>query len=101
MTAFDGPRMCLCLVIVLVTLLLGLLIATLVRRLLPSLARTAGPFAGAAANATAPDHIWQQVQTIFISGARPTAGFVVHDIAGGSGGWILANIARERADITG
>ena len=101
MTAFDLSNMYLYFVIVLVTFLLGFLIATLVRRFLPGLSRAAYPVAGAAAIATALGLMWMQFQTIPISGARSTAGFLAQVIAGGFGGWIFAKIMRQRAENTG
>jgi len=101
MTAFDVSNMYLYFVIVLVTFLLGFLIATVVRRFLPGLARAAYPVAGAAAIAAALGLMWMQFQTIPISGARSTSGFLAQVIAGGFGGWIFAKIVRQRAAIKG
>ena len=98
MTAFDVSNMYLYLVIIVVTFLLGFVIAALVRRYVPSLARVAYPVAGAAAIATALGLMWMQFQTIPISGARSTAGFLAQVVAGGFGGWIFAKIVGQRAD---
>ncbi|MBY6218122.1 hypothetical protein [Qipengyuania aquimaris] len=98
MTAFDVSNMYLYLVIIVVTFLLGFLIAALVRRFVPSLAGVAYPVAGAAAIATALGLMWMQFQTIPISGARSTAGFLAQVVAGGVGGWIFAKIVGQRAD---
>lgn len=97
MTAFDVSNMYLYFVIILVTFLLGFLIATVVRRFLPGLARMAYPVAGAAAIATALGLMWMQFQTVPVSGARSTAGFLAQVLAGGVGGWIFARIAGQRA----
>ena len=101
MTAFDVSNMYLYFVIVLVTFLLGFLIAALVSLFLPGLNRVTYPVAGAAAIATALGLMWMQFQTIPISGARSTAGFLAQVIAGGFGGWIFARIVHQRAGNTG
>ena len=94
MTAFDVSNMWLYFVIILVSFLLGFLIATILRRFLPSLSGAAFPIAGAAAIGTALGLMYLQFQTIPISGARSTLGFLSQVIAGGFGGWIFARIVQ-------
>ncbi len=93
MTAFDVSNMGLYFVIILIALLLGFLIAALVKRLLPGLSRFAYPVAGAAAIAATLGAMYLVFQTVPISGARSTLGFLSQVIAGGFGGWIFAKLA--------
>lgn len=92
MTAFDVSNMWLYLVIILIALLLGFSIATLVKRLLPGLSQVAFPIAGAAAIGVTLGLMYVQFQTVPISGARSTLGFLSQVLAGGIGGWIFAKI---------
>ncbi|MGP1351780.1 MAG: hypothetical protein ACTS1Z_00515 [Parasphingopyxis sp.] len=92
MTAFDVSNMWLYFVIISVALLLGFLIAMLVKRLLPGLSRAAFPVAGAAAIGATLGLMYLQFQTVPISGARSTLGFLSQVLAGGIGGWIFAKI---------
>lgn len=92
MTAFDISNMWLYLVIIAVALLLGFLIAMLVKRLLPGLSRVAFPVAGAAAIGATLGLMYLQFQTVPISGARSTMGFLSQILAGGIGGWIFAKM---------
>ena len=92
MTAFDVSNMWLYLVIILVALLLGFLIAMAVKRALPGLSRFAFPVAGAAAIGVTLGLMYIQFQTVPISGARSTLGFLSQVVAGGIGGWIFAKI---------
>lgn len=96
MTAFDVSNMWLYLVIILVAFLLGFLIATLVKRFLPSLSRFAFPVAGAAAIAATLGLMYIMFQTVPISGARSTLGFLSQVLAGGFGGWIFAKLIGGR-----
>ncbi len=93
MTAFDVSNMWLYFVIILIALLLGFLIAALIKKLLPSLSRFAYPVAGAAAIAATLGAMYIVFQTVPISGARSTLGFLSQVIAGGFGGWIFARVA--------
>jgi hypothetical protein len=93
MTAFDVSNMGLYFVIILIALLLGFLIAALVKKLLPALSRFAYPVAGAAAIAATLGAMYLVFQTVPISGARSTLGFLSQVIAGGFGGWIFAKLA--------
>ena len=92
MTAFDVSNMGLYLVIILLALLLGFLIATLVKRFLPGLSGVAFPVAGAAAIGLTLGIMYMIFQTVPISGARSTLGFLSQVVAGGIGGWIFARI---------
>lgn len=92
MTAFDVTNMWLYLVIILVALLLGFLVASLLRKMLPNLSGIAFPLAGALAIGATLGLMYLQFQTVPISGARSTAGFLSQMIAGGVGGWIFAKI---------
>ncbi len=92
MTAFDVSNMWLYLVIIMVALLLGFLIAAVVKRFLPGLSGVAYPVAGAAAIGVTLGLMYMQFQTVPISGARSTLGFLSQVLAGGIGGWIFAKI---------
>lgn len=92
MTAFDVSNMGLYFVIIAVALLLGFLIATLVKRFLPGLAGIAFPIAGAAAIGVTLGLMYLMFQTVPISGARSTLGFLSQVLAGGVGGWIFAKM---------
>ncbi|QFT78868.1 hypothetical protein [Erythrobacter sp. THAF29] len=94
MTAFDVSNMLLYFVIILVAFLVGFLIAALVKRFLPGLSRFAFPVAGAAAIAMTLGLMYAQFQTVPISGARSTLGFLSQVIAGGIGGLIFSRISR-------
>lgn len=94
MTAFDVSNMWLYLIIISVALLLGFLIAMAVKRVLPGLSRFAFPVAGAAAIGATLGLMYLQFQTVPISGARSTMGFLSQVVAGGIGGWIFAKIVR-------
>lgn len=95
MTAFDVSNMWLYLVIILVALLIGFLIAAMIKRLVPRLSRYAYPVAGAAAIGATLGLMYLQFQTVPISGARSTMGFLSQVLAGGLGGWIFAKIAQR------
>lgn len=94
MTAFDVSNMWLYLVIIAIALLLGFLIAALVKRFLPGLSRYAYPVAGAAAIGATLGLMYMQFQTVPISGARSTMGFLSQVVAGGIGGWIFGKMLR-------
>ncbi|MEO9601303.1 hypothetical protein [Parasphingorhabdus sp.] len=95
MTLFDISNMVAYLVIIAIALLLGFLIATLLKRFLPNLARVAYPIAGAAAIGVTLGAMYMVFQTIPISGARSTMGFLSQILAGAIGGWVFAKIAVQ------
>ncbi|MEH6829176.1 hypothetical protein, partial [Parasphingorhabdus sp.] len=59
------------------------------------LARVAYPIAGGAAIAVALGAMYMMFQTIPISGARSTMGFLAQVFAGAIGGWVFARIAVQ------
>ncbi|MEH6716775.1 hypothetical protein [Parasphingorhabdus flavimaris] len=93
MTLFDISNMVAYLAIITIALLIGFLIATLLKRFLPNLARVAYPIAGGAAMAVVLGAMYMVFQTIPVSGARSTMGFLSQVLAGGIGGWVFARIA--------
>ena len=96
MTLFDISNMVAYLAIIAIALLAGFLIATILKRFLPNLARVAYPIAGAAAIAVTLGAMYMVFQTIPISGARSTTGFLGQVLAGAIGGWVFARIAVQR-----
>jgi len=96
MTLFDITNMVAYLAIIAIALLAGFLIATILKRFLPNLARVAYPIAGAAAIAVTLGAMYMVFQTIPISGARSTMGFLGQVLAGAIGGWVFARIAVQR-----
>lgn len=98
MTMFDLSNMYLYLVIILVSFLIAFGIAALLKRFLPKLSTVAYPIAGAAAIATALGLMYITFQTVPISGARSTLGFLSQVLAGGVGGWVYGKIlTRQKA----
>lgn len=95
MTLFDISNMVAYLAIIAIALLAGFLIATILKRFLPNLARVAYPIAGAAAIAVTLGAMYMVFQTIPISGARSTMGFLSQMFAGAVGGWVFARIAVQ------
>jgi len=95
MTLFDISNMVAYLAIIAIALLVGFLIATILKRFLPNLARVAYPIAGAAAIAVTLGAMYMVFQTIPISGARSTMGFLSQMFAGALGGWVFARIAVQ------
>jgi len=93
MTAFDLSNMYLYMAMILIGFTIAFTIAALLKRALPLLARFAYPAAGAAALAVMLGVMYIQFQTVPISGARSTLGFLAQVIAGGVGGWVFAKIA--------
>jgi len=89
MTAFDVSNMGLYLAVIAVALLLGFAIASLLKRVFPKLSGIAFPIAGAAAMGVTLGAMYIVFQTVPISGARSTMGFLSQVIAGGVGGWIF------------
>ncbi|GAB5488127.1 MAG: hypothetical protein Pars2KO_16970 [Parasphingorhabdus sp.] len=96
MTMFDLSNMYLYLVIILVSFLIAFGIAGLLKRFLPKLSTVAYPIAGAAAIATALGLMYLTFQTVPISGARSTLGFLSQVVAGGFGGWVYGRILLRR-----
>ncbi len=99
MTAFDISNMTLYLVIILISLTLGFIIAAILKRILPSLASIAYPLAGAAAIATALGLMYLNFQTVPISGARGTFGFLAQMLAGALGGWVFGKLATTQSKL--
>ncbi|SIN59830.1 hypothetical protein SAMN02745824_0367 [Parasphingorhabdus marina DSM 22363] len=95
MTLFDISNMLAYLAIIAVSFLIAFLIARVIKRFLPNMADIAYPIAGAAAMGTALGLMYMIFQTVPISGARSTAGFLAQMIAGGIGGWIFAKVASR------
>ncbi|WP_108811179.1 hypothetical protein [Sphingorhabdus sp. Alg231-15] len=89
MTLFDISNMLLYFVIIALSFLIAFAIAALLKRLLPNLANIAYPIAGAAAIGAALGLMYMMFQTVPISGARSTLGFLSQMAAGGLGGWIF------------
>jgi hypothetical protein len=96
MTMFDLSNMYLYLVIIVVSFLIAFGIAGLLKRFLPKLSTVAYPIAGAAAIGTALGLMYVTFQTVPISGARSTLGFLSQVLAGGFGGWVYAKILLRR-----
>lgn len=92
MTAFDVSNMWLYYGVIVIAFVLGFGIAALVKRFLPKLSSLAYPIAGAAALGMVLGLMYLQFQTIPISGARSSLGFVSQVVAGGIGGWVFARI---------
>ncbi len=96
MTLFDISSMLPYFVIIAVSFLIAFLIAALLKRFLPRLANIAYPIAGAAAIGAALGLMYLTFQTIPISGARSTFGFLAQMAAGGLGGWVFGKIAQKK-----
>lgn len=92
MTAFDISNMTLYAIIIAVGFLIAFLIAAVLKRFLPSLAGVAYPIAGAAAIGVALGLMYMNFQTVPISGARGTFGFIAQMLAGALGGWVFGKI---------
>ncbi len=92
MTMFDISNMGLYLVIILAAFLIAFLIAAILKRFLPKLSNIAYPIAGAAAMGTALGLMYIMFQTVPISGARSTLGFISQVVAGAFGGWVFGKI---------
>ena len=95
MTLFDISNMLAYLAIIAVSFLIAFLIARIIKRFLPNMANIAYPIAGAAAMGTALGLMYVMFQTVPISGARSTLGFLAQMAAGGAGGWIFAKVASR------
>ena len=99
MTMFDLSNMVLYLVIIVVAFLISFVIAGLLKRFLPKLSNIAYPIAGAAGIGTALGLMYIMFQTVPISGARSTLGFLSQMLAGGVGGWVFSKIlTRDKAN---
>lgn len=97
MTMFDLSNMYLYLVIILISFLLAFGIAALLKRFLPRLSSVAYPIAGAAAIGAALGLMYATFQTVPISGARSSLGFLSQVFAGAVGGWVYGKIlARSK-----
>ena len=89
MTAFDISNMLLYLVVIIIGFALAFTLAGLLKRALPSLARIAYPVAGAVAIGAALGLMYLNFQTVPISGARGTLGFLAQMLAGALGGLLF------------
>ena len=89
MTAFDVSNMTLYLIIIAFGFALAFIIAAILKRFLPGLAAIAYPLAGAVAIGTALGLMYMNFQTVPISGARSTFGFLAQMLAGALGGWVF------------
>ena len=90
------------LLIIAIGFAIAFFIASLLKRLLPGLASVAYPIAGAAAIGVALGLMYVNFQTVPISGARSTFGFLAQMLAGGLGGWMFGRIAtRQTASYAG
>lgn len=96
MTLFDISNMLPYLVIIAISFLIAFLIAALLKRFLPKLANIAYPIAGAAALGAALGLMYVMFQTVPISGARSTLGFLAQMAAGGLGGWVFGRIMMRK-----
>ena len=95
MTAFDISNMTLYAIIIAVGFLIAFIIATILKRFLPSLAGAAYPIAGAAAIGVALGLMYMNFQTVPISGARGTFGFLAQILSGALGGWVFGQITSR------
>jgi len=96
MTMFDISNMLLYLAMILVGFLIAFGIAALLKRQLPKLSAAAYPIAGAAALGVILGAMYLTFQTVPISGARSTFGFLSQMLAGGVGGWVFARILDRK-----
>jgi len=99
MTMFDLSNMYLYLVIILVSFAIAFGIAAVLKRFLPKLSGIAYPIAGAAAIGTALGLMYITFQTVPISGARSSLGFVSQMIAGAFGGWVYGKFLLSRKTV--
>ena len=96
MTMFDISNMLLYFVIIAISFLIAFLIAALLKRVLPNLAHIAYPIAGSAAIGVALGLMYILFQTVPISGARSSLGFIAQMLAGGLGGWVFGRILMTK-----
>lgn len=96
MTAFDISNMRLYLPVILLGFAIAFLIASVLKRFLPSFASIAYPLAGAAAIGGALGLMYLNFQTVPISGARGTYGFIAQMLAGALGGYVFAKLGHSK-----
>ena len=82
------------LIIIAIGFAIAFVIASLLKRLLPGLAGVAYPIAGAAAIGVALGLMYMIFQSVPISGARGTVGFLAQMLAGGLGGWVFGKLVN-------
>jgi len=99
MTAFDLSNMVLYLVIIAIAFAIAFVIASVLKRFLPNLSSVAYPVAGAAAIGVALGLMYMNFQTVPISGARGTFGFIAQMLAGGLGGWVFGKLVDRQQAI--
>lgn len=99
MTAFDISNMTLYAIIIAVGFAIAFVIAAILKRFLPSLAGVAYPIAGAAAIGVALGLMYMNFQTVPISGARGTFGFLAQMLSGALGGWLFGKILAQRRNV--
>ena len=97
MTFADITGTLLYLIIIAIGFAIAFIIASLLKRLLPALAGVAYPIAGAAAIGVALGLMYMNFQTVPISGARGTFGFLAQMLAGGLGGWVFGRLTTRQA----
>jgi len=95
MTLADIIGTALYLVIIAIGFAIAFIIASLLKRVLPALASVAYPIAGAAAIGVALGLMYMNFQTVPISGARSTVGFLAQMLAGAFGGWVFGKLQGE------
>ena len=96
MTLADITGTVLYLAIIAIGFAIAFLIASLLKRALPGLAGVAYPIAGATAIGVALGLMYMNFQTVPVSGARGTFGFLAQMLAGGFGGWVFGRIENQR-----
>lgn len=99
MTTFDISNMTLYAIIIAVGFAIAFVIAAILKRFLPSLAGVAYPIAGAAAIGVALGLMYMNFQTVPISGARGTFGFLAQMLSGALGGWLFGKILAQRRNV--
>lgn len=92
---FDVKGTTLYFMIILIGFVIAFAIAAVLKRVLPRLSGIAYPLAGAVAIGTALGLMYVQFETVPISGARSTAGFVAQMICGALGGWVYAKCLKK------
>lgn len=98
MTMFDISNMTLYAVIIAIGFAIAFIIAAVIKRFLPGLASVAYPIAGAAAIGVALGLMYMNFQTVPISGARGTFGFLAQMLSGALGGWVFGMLQSTRAN---
>lgn len=92
MTMVDITGTVLYLVIIAIGFAIAFVIASLLKRRLPGFSGVAYPIAGAAAIGVALGLMYMNFQTVPISGARGTFGFLAQMLAGAFGGWVFGKL---------